>query len=191
MSKKVKLIIGSTREGRVATQIAEWVKAGADSASEINLEVIDLKELDLPFFKEAIPPAYGKSDKEHIVAWSNIVTDADAFIFLTAEYNRGYPASLKNAIDYLADEWKDKTALIVSYGYIDGGKSAEAQLRQVLSWLKLRTVATSVNIKLSQDIFDENGSIKDIASTFSQHSEKLKTGLNEISKTELSTIATS
>ena len=124
MSKNIKLVIGSTRQNRVGKSIASWIEDKLANNSTITLETIDLKEENLPIMDSPIPPAYAAVDTEAAKAWSRKIRTADGFIFLTPEYNRSIPASLKNALDYLVTEWKDKPAIIVSYGYIDGGKNA-------------------------------------------------------------------
>ncbi len=83
--------------------------------------------------------------------------------FVTAEYNRSIPASLKNAIDFLFSEWDGKPAAIVSYGYVDGGGSATNHLKDILGWVKLQVVEPTVKIPFTQELF-ENGAFKDIDS---------------------------
>lgn len=163
MSKNIKLIIGSTRQNRVAPTIATWVEEHVKAAG-VNLEIIDLKEVALPAFDSPIPPAYAPSDAKHAKDWAKQIHEADGFIFLTAEYNRSIPSSLKNAIDYLATEWKGKPAAIISYGYIDGGQSATNHLTDILNWLKADIIKPTANIQLAQDQFTDTGEFKDIDS---------------------------
>lgn len=184
MAKHIQLIIGSTRKGRVAPAVAEWVKQHAETNNDITLEVVDLEEENLPFFNAAVPPAYGADPSDHAQAWAKKIESADGYIFLTAEYNRSIPASLKNAIDYLVAEWKEKPAAIVSYGYIDGGKSATKHLQDIFAWLKVAIVDSTVNIQLTQDLFDESGSFKDIESDFAQYDETLQNALAELVNAE-------
>jgi NAD(P)H-dependent FMN reductase len=158
--KKIKLIVGSTRHGRIGAPIAEWlVKTAKETGTD--LEVIDLKEENLPFF-DGNSPAYFPPETDAAKAWSAKITEADAIIFVTAEYNRGIPAPLKNAIDYLFKEWNDKPAAIVSYGYIDAGGSVTKHLTDVLNWVKMQIVEPTVAIPLSMDILAEDGSFKDV-----------------------------
>jgi NAD(P)H-dependent FMN reductase len=160
MSKKIKLIIGSTRQGRVGAPVAEWLVKTAKE-NDVNLEIIDLKEENLPFF-DGMSPMYAPDsvNKE----WSAKISESDAIIFLTSEYNRSIPAPLKNAIDHLFHEWGEKSASIVSYGYIDGGGSATKHLTDILNWVKMKIVGPPVAIVLTQDTFAEDGSFKDIDS---------------------------
>jgi NAD(P)H-dependent FMN reductase len=92
-----------------------------------------------------------------------MVADADGFVFVTPEYNRSIPASLKNAVDFLVVEWTEKPAAIVSYGYIDGGKSAARHLGDIFSWLKIDNVGQEMAVKFTQDTFN-NGQFVDVDS---------------------------
>ncbi len=158
--KKIKLIVGSTRQGRVGSYVSEWLVKVAKE-NDVALEVIDLKEENLPFF-DGVSPMYAPDlvYKD----WSAKITEADAIIFVTAEYNRSIPAPLKNAIDHLFHEWGEKPAAIVSYGYIDGGGSATKHLTDVLNWLKMKIVEPTVSIQLAQDHMGEDGNFKDVDS---------------------------
>jgi NAD(P)H-dependent FMN reductase len=158
MSKKIKLIVGSTRQGRVGGHVSEWLVKVAKE-NDVELVVIDLMQENLPFF-DGVSPMYAPDlvNKE----WSAKISESDAIIFLTAEYNRGIPAPLKNAIDHLFREWNEKPASIVSYGYIDGGGSATKHLTDVLNWVKMKLVEPTVSIQLSQDHLGTDGNFKDV-----------------------------
>lgn len=183
MTKNIQLIIGSTRDGRTAPAIADWVKNNASQHEELNIEVVDLKDIALPFFQAATPPAYGADDSEHAQNWAKKVSEADGYIFLTPEYNRSIPASLKNALDYLVAEWNGKPAAVVSYGFIDGGMSANKHLHDVLSWLKVATVDTTVAIHLKQEMFSDTG-LKDVEADFAQYEESLRDALTQLANAE-------
>lgn len=180
MPKKIQLIIGSTREGRVSSMIADWIKNQSQTNNEIELEIVDLKEVDLPFFNSSIPPAYSADQSKPGIAWAERVSKADGFIFLTAEYNRSIPAPLKNAIDYLVKEWTGKPAAVVSYGYVDGGKNASKHLLDILGWQKMNITNTLVNIHLKQEMFNETGSFNDIETDFAQYNEHLLDAITEL-----------
>jgi NAD(P)H-dependent FMN reductase len=166
MSKKIKLIIGSTRQNRKGKAIADWLVDQANDEG-VQIEVLDLKEINLPNFDAPIPPSFAPTQTDEGKTWQKQVGEADAFIFLTAEYNRSIPSSLKNAIDYLVDEWSNKPSLIVSYGYIDGGLSATKHLKDILGWVKSDVLDESITIKFDRDTFAEDGSFADIDSTLS------------------------
>jgi NAD(P)H-dependent FMN reductase len=135
------VIIGSVRPQRIGPDVARWVADLGMSVMRARFEVIDLRDWPLPMDDEPDIPAQGKYKQQHTLAWSRKVAGADGIVFVTPQYNWGYPAPLKNAIDHLYAEWRDKPAAIVTYGGHGGGKCA-AQLREVLSGLKMRVVGT-------------------------------------------------
>lgn len=180
MSKKIKMIIGSTRQGRVGKHIADWVGKIAKE-NDINLEVLDLKEINLPFF-DGKSPAYFPPETDEAKMWQGIIADAEAFVFVTPEYNRSIPASLKNALDYLFAEWNEKPAAIISYGHIDGGAAATKHLKDVLDWLKVKYVDPSVAIQLSRDHFDETGGFKDIDADLAHFKDSISAALKAVNQ---------
>lgn len=175
---KITLIVASTRQNRIGGDIAKWLKTQANDAN-IELTVIDLQEVSLPAFDAPIPPAYAPNDTEHGKAWARQIADSDAFIFLTPEYNRSIPSSLKNAIDYLVPEWQEKKAAIVSYGYVDGGANAAKHLSDILGWLKMDTTEP-VHIQLSRDFFDENGAFKDTNASLAEFAQPVASVLTRL-----------
>lgn len=122
MTLKLKIIIGSTRPGRAGPTIAKWVEQAAIEHGNFDVEVVDLAEQKLPLLDEAAHPMVQKYEHQHTVRWSKIVDSADAFIFVTPEYDYFAPASLVNAIQTLLLEWGYKAAGVVSYGGISGGQ---------------------------------------------------------------------
>ncbi|KAK0109658.1 hypothetical protein ONS95_002339 [Cadophora gregata] len=143
---KIGIILGSTRSPRVCPQIGYFITKALTPLLPSNMvfSLIDLSISPLPLFNEPDIPAKITSSSDyahaHTQAWSELISSHSGFIFITPQYNWGYPASLKNALDYLYNEWKAKPAMIVSYGGHGGGKAA-AQLRQVLEGgLKMRVV---------------------------------------------------
>jgi NAD(P)H-dependent FMN reductase len=161
MSKKLKLIIGSTRQNRNAKPVADWLVAQAKEAG-YDLEVLDLKEINLPKFEAGVSPMYMPVDTPEAKAWAAHIADAEGLVFLTSEYNRSIPGSLKDAIDYLYAEWNGKKASIVSYGYMDGGGSASKHLKEILEFVKLEIVGPQVAIPFTQETFDESFQFKNI-----------------------------
>jgi NAD(P)H-dependent FMN reductase len=161
MAKKIKLILGSTRQNRNGAPVAEWLVAQGKEAG-FDVELLDLKEVNLPKFEAGVSPMYMPVDTPEAKAWAAQITEADALVFLTAEYNRSIPGSLKDAIDYLYAEWNGKKASIVSYGYIDGGGSATKHLTDILNWVKIELVGPQVAIPFTQETFDESFQFKDI-----------------------------
>ncbi len=156
---KLMVIIGSVREGRRADIVANWALQQLRQDTELEIDVADLKDIALPFFNEAIIPSDNKGRYENTVgqAWADRVAAADAFIMITAEYNHGPPASLKNAIDWVYDGWKDKPVGFISYGGISGGIRAVLQLRQNVANAGLWPIPGNVHIPFVSKAFDENG----------------------------------
>lgn len=184
MTKNIQIIVGSTRQNRLGGQVAEWVKKHAEAHEGINVEVIDLLAEDLPFFNAAVSPMYAPDSSPAAQAWAETIDRGDGFIFVTPEYNRSIPASLKNALDFLVAQWNEKPAAVVSYGWIDGGAGASKHLHDILSWLKVATAESSVALKLSPEIMTEDGSIKDIDKAFADHVAVLEAAFDEIAAHE-------
>lgn len=137
---KIGIIIGSTRGGRVSTQVANWVKTFADNNSEAEFELIDIKEYDLKEFNMLPPGMLNREyEDEDVQKWSQKIDELDGFIFVTPEYNKSITPSLKNAIDHLGPEWANKAAGSVSYGSTLG-VGATFALRQILSNLGVAIV---------------------------------------------------
>ncbi|WEX11182.1 NAD(P)H-dependent oxidoreductase [Chelativorans sp. AA-79] len=144
---KTGIIVGSTREGRFADKPAEWIHDLAKERSELEVELIDLRDYPLPFFEDAASPAYGPSPNKIAQAWQAKVASLDGFIFTAAEYNRGPTAVLKNALDYAYSEWNNKPAAFVGYGGAGGTRAVE-QLRLHAIELQMAPIRTGVHIML-------------------------------------------
>jgi NAD(P)H-dependent FMN reductase len=112
----VLVVMGSVRPGRLCPKIASWVIGIGAASTALGYELIDLADWPLPFGEEPGIPALGHYTREHTRLWSNKVGGAAGFVFVTPQYNWGYPAVLKNALDHLYREWTGKPLLIVSYG---------------------------------------------------------------------------
>jgi NAD(P)H-dependent FMN reductase len=154
----IKVILGSTRPGRFGIQPAEWITKLGEQYKDATFELVDLKEVDLPFLDTPVPPSMGPSNQSaHQEAWAKTIGEADGFVFVTAEYNHGMPAPLKNAIDFLAHEWADKPVAFVSYGADAGGVRAIEQLRQVVAWLKMHDINKTVSFPMYFAGLDEKG----------------------------------
>lgn len=142
------IILGSTREGRVSPQVGAWVKEIADKRGDANYTIIDIADYKLPLLGEAGADASGAQ------AWSEAIADQDGFVFIVQEYNHSISAALKNALDYLRDEWNNKAAGIVSYGSVGGARAAE-HLRGILGELLVADVRVHPALSLFTDF--ENG----------------------------------
>ena len=154
------IVIGSTRPGRVGPKFAAWFRSRAIDHGGFDIELVDLAQLNLPFFDEPSHPRLRQYVHPHTISWSRIVERSDAFVFVTPEYNFGYSAALKNAIDYLSQEWADKAVGFVSYGGVAGGTRAVQQLKQVVTALKMIPVAESVNLPFFGQFIDESGTVR-------------------------------
>ena len=164
MPHKIMVVLGSTRDGRAGEKVADWtMKQLKECEGKCTFELVDLKELNLPFMAEPIPPMMGKPYiYEHSKTWSKMVSEADGFIFITPEYNHGYSAILKNAIDYLYAEWDGKPVGFVGYGS-GGAKDAIRQLREILVQIKMQPLEYQVGISAIWEAFDDNGVLKEDA----------------------------
>jgi NAD(P)H-dependent FMN reductase len=153
------IIISSTRPGRIGVPVANWFVEQASAHGGFELELVDLYALDLPLLDEPNHPRLRQYTKDHTRAWSETVDDADAVVFVTAEYNHSYTAALKNAIDYLHHEWRHKPLGFVSYGGVAAGTRAMQALKPVAIALALSPVVAAVNIPFVQQFLTDDGTI--------------------------------
>lgn len=145
---KIGIILGSTREGRASEEVGKWLLSKAN-IDNVDFEIVDIKEYDLPFFGTT-------EDQTNVGKWNEKLAELDGFIFVTAEYNHSITAALKNALDSARDNWANKAAGIVSYGSAGGARAAE-HLRGILSELSIAHVRTHVLLSLFDDF--ENFSV--------------------------------
>jgi NAD(P)H-dependent FMN reductase len=156
----LRIIIGSTRPGRIGLPVATWIAERAREHGGFDVQVTDLAELNLPFLDEPNHPRLRQYTHQHTKDWSALVDASDAFIFVTPEYNHGFNAAVKNAIDYLHGEWQHKPAGIVSYGGVAAGTRATQMLKQVLTSVKIVPVVEAVNIPFVAQHLDEDKRFK-------------------------------
>ncbi|OGI16124.1 MAG: hypothetical protein A2878_03140 [Candidatus Moranbacteria bacterium RIFCSPHIGHO2_01_FULL_54_31] len=154
---KVKIILGSTRAGRQGDKPAQFVHTLAKERADWEVELLDLKEWDMPLAMSAKPPKSGEYDDEMTKKWAAVIGEADAYIIVTPEYNHGYPAVLKNALDRIYNEWLNKPVAFVGYGAMLGGGRAVEQLRQVAIELQMAPIREAVFVPLVWQAFDESG----------------------------------
>jgi NAD(P)H-dependent FMN reductase len=147
MSKlKIAIVISTTRATRFGHKPAEWVKSIAAERSDMAVEILDLRDYPMPFFDEVASNAWLPTTNEVAQRWQKKVAEFDGFVFVTAEYNHGIPAVLKNALDYAYPEWNKKAAALVGYGAVGGSRAVE-QLRMVAAELQLATIRIGVYIQ--------------------------------------------
>ncbi|HEX5922830.1 MAG TPA: NAD(P)H-dependent oxidoreductase [Baekduia sp.] len=157
---KLHVILASTRPGRAGEPIADWFVERAVAHGAFEVELVDLAEVALPFMDEPNHPRLRRYTQEHTKAWSARVDSADAFVFVTPEYNYGLTAPLKNAIDYLHYEWQHKPVGFVSYGGVAAGTRAVQMLKQVVTTLKMLPLFEAVNIPFHTQLIDEEGALE-------------------------------
>jgi NAD(P)H-dependent FMN reductase len=147
------VIVGSTRPGRRALEVADWVLDVAGMRGDAVFELVDIAGFGLPLLDEPAPPMLGQYTQPHARAWSARIARFDGYVFVTPEYNHGIPGALKNAIDFLYREWNDKAAGFVGYGSAGGVRAVE-QLRLVAAELRMATVRDAVALSLHTDFAD-------------------------------------
>jgi NAD(P)H-dependent FMN reductase len=147
---KIAIIIGSTRPGRKADSVAKWVHEIAKKRSDAECEIVDIKDYNLPLLDEPVPPSMAQYSQPHTKRWSAKIADFDAYVFVTPEYNHGTSGALKNAIDYLYQEWNNKAAGFVGYGSVGGTRAVE-NLRLVMGELQVADVRAQVALSLFTD----------------------------------------
>ena len=140
------IIVGSVRPGRVGLPVAEWVKSRVEAHGGFDIDFVDLLELNLPFMDEPNHPAQRAYTRDHTVAWSKRVDAAESFVFVSPEYNHSLSPALKNAIDYLSQEWWRKPVGFVSYGGVSGGSRSVAAMDPVISTVGLVKTGVAVEI---------------------------------------------
>ena len=175
----VLVIAGSLRPRRLALEIAHWVAKVGRETTKLAFEVVDLKDWPLPMDDEPEMPHGGGYAFEHTRAWSAKIAAADAFVFVTPQYNWGYPAALKNALDHLYGEWAGKPAMIVTYGGHGGGRCAE-QLQQVCQGLHMAPMATKPGLRLARERIEANSGEIDPAAQFADSLGDLRQAFCEL-----------
>ncbi|MFL5307093.1 MAG: NADPH-dependent FMN reductase [Polyangia bacterium] len=143
---KLLVVVTSTREARVGHLIADWAMEQVRAHGKFESELSDLKTVGLPLLDEPNHPRLGQYKHAHTKAWSATVSAADAFLFVTPEYNYSMPPALLNALDYLVREWAYKPAAFVSYGGQSGGMRSVQSAKTVLTSLKIMPLPEAVAI---------------------------------------------
>ena len=171
---KIAVILGSTRPGRNGEAVAKWVLNLAQKRSDAQFELVDIKDFNLPVLDEAVPASQAQYSKEHTKKWSAKIASFDAYIFVTPEYNHSTSGALKNAIDFLYNEWNNKAAGFVGYGSAGGTRAVE-HLRLIMAELQIADVRGQVALSLMTDF--EN--FKDFKPA-SYHEKTLSTMIKQV-----------
>ena len=170
MALKLNIIIGSTRPGRVGPVVAQWVNEVAREHGKFDVELVDLADFALPLLDEAAHPKAQQYAHEPTKRWSSSVAAADAFLFITPEYDYFPPAALVNAVQVLMLEWFYKPAGVVSYGGISGGLRSSQVFRQLLSNVNVHALPQVVPVPNFPQFIDHDGVLRP--------NEPMKDGLN-------------
>ncbi|MEO8503838.1 MAG: NAD(P)H-dependent oxidoreductase [Acidobacteriota bacterium] len=153
---KLHVIIVSTRPGRAGVPVANWFFERAKRRGNFDVTLLDLQQVALPMFDEPRHPRFGQYEHDHTKAWSALIAPADAFVFVTPEYNYSAPPSLTNALDFLSAEWAHKPVGFVSYGGVSGGTRAVQMAKQTVTALKMMPLSEAVAVPFFQQSI-ENG----------------------------------
>jgi NAD(P)H-dependent FMN reductase len=160
---KLQVIVGSVRENRVTDKAAKWVANEAGKLADTQAEVVDLIDYPMPMFNEGVSPRYNPERKPipEVKKWLDKVAEADAYVFVTAEYNRSMPAVLKNAIDYLDYQIEKKPVLLVGHGSA-GGAQAVGNLREAFPGVGAVTIPKAVYLTdRPGEIIDDDGNLNE------------------------------
>lgn len=187
---KLMVIIASTRPVRVGLPVGTWFAGMAQEDSGWEVSVADLKELDLPMMNEPKHPRLKEYEYEHSRQWSAWVEAQDAFVVVFPEYNYTFTAPIKNAIDYLSQEWGHKPVGLVSYGGVSGGLRAAQQLKLPLSALKMMPLSEAVAIPsvsehVQDGVFVPNSSATSSATTMLEQLRRWALALRPLRTGEL------
>ena len=160
MALKLHTIICSTRPGRVGPAVARWFHDFASRHGKFEAVLVDLADFSLPVYDEPKHPRLRDYQHEHTRRWSQSVAAADAYAFVTPEYNYGPPPSLLNALNYVYGEWNYKPCGFVSYGGLSGGLRAVQLTKQVVTTLKMMPMMEGVAVPMVATLLDENKNLK-------------------------------
>jgi NAD(P)H-dependent FMN reductase len=172
------VVIASTRPGRVGGAIGRWFTGVAERHGAFRVAVGDLAEVNLPLLDEPAHPRLRQYEHDHTAAWSRLVGAADAFVFVTPEYNFFAPPTLVNAVDYLYHEWHYKPAGFVSYGGASGGVRSVQAMKPLLTAVNVMPLPGAVAVPFVAKHLDD---AKAFVAT-EQHEQAAKTMLDELRK---------
>lgn len=146
MSKpRIAIIIGSTRQTRFADKPVAWLTEQVKDHPELDFELVDLRDFNLPIFDEVASNAFAPTQSPEAVAWQEKLAEFDGYLFVVAEYNRSMTGALKNALDQAYVEWNHKPMAALAYGSMGGARALE-HLRGVAIELQMVPVRNAVHI---------------------------------------------
>lgn len=185
---KIAVISGSVRAGRNSAHVTRWVVDGFQALGLDNVEVepVVLADYRLPVYEDSRLPAMmnGEHDDAAVAAWSAKISEFDAYVLVTPEYNHGVPGALKNATDWLGHEWRSKPIAFVSYG-ADGGVRAVEQWRQIVANFDMIDIRATVSLGLFTDFGEpgltplerRSGELANLANSLVQVTERWNAGV--------------
>ncbi len=153
---RIAIIVGSTRPGRKGEAVAKWAYEIAQTRTDADFELVDIKDFNLPLLDEPMPPIMGQYTHDHSKRWSEKIASFNGYVFVTPEYNHATSGALKNAIDFLYAEWVNKAAGFIGYGGASGARAVE-NLRLIMGELQVATVRAQVGLSMFTDF--ENFSV--------------------------------
>lgn len=170
----LKVISSTVRPGRKGPIVGRWITELANKQGNFKAELLDLGEIGLPLMNEPVHPIMRQYEHEHTKAWSAKIGEADAFIFVTAEYDYSYPAPLKNALEYLVHEWAYKPAVLLSYSAGPfGGVRGASNLKGDLLSLKIIPIAEALPVPLLDQLINEEGEFVPTGQTVTNAGQQL------------------
>jgi len=156
MPLKLQVIICSTRPGRVGPAVARWFADFAARHARFDTTLVDLADFHLPLYDEPHHPRLQKYENEHTKTWSASVAGADAYVFVTPEYNYCPPPAFGNSLNYLYNEWNYKPCGFVSYGGLSGGMRAVQLEKQLVTTLKMMPMVEGVAVPMVASLLDDD-----------------------------------
>ena len=176
----IKIIMGSTREGRFSDKAAIWIANEIKKQKEVVVEILDLRDYEMPFFNESVSPSFKQEPykNEAVARFTKKIAEGDAFVIVTPEYNRGTSGVLKNALDWVYQEWNNKPVAFISYGSVGGARAVE-QLRLNAIELQMAPIRNSTHIpgeQYFQTLFGKMDA-KDLFALVSNQAETMITQL--------------
>lgn len=161
------VVVASVRDGRVGEPVADWFVDFARRHGAFDIDVADLKQIDLPLMTEPNHPRLRKYTQDKTWIWSRMVDAADAYVFIMPEYNFAASAPLINALDYLIQEWAYKPVGLVSYGGISGGLRAAQNIKPLITSLNMMPIKEAVTIQWVAKQINDDGRFEPIESHLS------------------------
>lgn len=153
----------------MSEKIGAWVMEQSKNIPGVEFELVDLKDYSLPFFDEPISPSMLKEPYSNpvVAKWTQKIAEGNAYLVITPEYNHGYTAVLKNALDYVYKEWNGKKVGFVGYGTLGAARAIE-QLRQVVIELQMIPVRNAVHIVRFWELADFDSYVPALKSVVDQ-----------------------